>query len=101
MNILKNKIDFALILKVTKSNPNGDPLNGNRPRTDYDGYGEISDVCLKRKLRDRLQEAGHAIFVQPDDRKKDGMKSLRERAESKEHGLGRDAFGPKPTRTIP
>lgn len=95
MSTLKTKIDFALILRVTRSNPNGDPLNGNRPRTDYDGYGEISDVCLKRKLRDRLQEAGHAIFVQSDDRKKDGMKSLRERAESEEHGLGRDDFGPK------
>ncbi len=95
MSALKNKIDFALILKVTRSNPNGDPLNGNRPRTDYDGYGEISDVCLKRKLRDRLQEAGHTIFVQSDDRKKDGMRSLRERAESKEHGLGKDAFDAK------
>jgi len=95
MSTLKNKIDFALIVKVTRSNPNGDPLNGNRPRTDYDGYGEISDVCLKRKLRDRLQEAKHTIFVQSDDRKNDGMKTLRERAESEEYGLGRAAFGPK------
>lgn len=53
---LQNKIDFAIILSVKNANPNGDPLNGNRPRTDYGGYGEISDVCLKRKLRDRLQE---------------------------------------------
>ena len=57
MATLENKIDFAVILRVTKANPNGDPLNGNRPRIDYDGYGEMSDVCIKRKIRDRLMEA--------------------------------------------
>lgn len=92
MSPLQNKIDFAVILTVDHANPNGDPLNGNRPRTDYDGYGEISDVCLKRKLRDRMQDAGQAVFVQSDDRKLDGMKSLRERAESPIHGLGPEAF---------
>lgn len=89
---LENKIDFAVIFSVKNANPNGDPLNGNRPRTDYDGYGEVSDVCLKRKIRDRLQEAGHPIFVQSDEKKTDGMPSLKARAESKEHGLGKDAF---------
>jgi len=49
MTTLENKIDFAVILRVTKANPNGDPLNGNRPRMDYDGYGEMSDVCLSVK----------------------------------------------------
>lgn len=92
MSSLSSKIDLAVILKVKNANPNGDPLNGNRPRTDYNGYGEISDVCLKRKLRDRLMEAGYNIFVQPDDRNMDGMKSLRERAESDEYGLGKAAF---------
>jgi CRISPR-associated protein Csd2 len=81
MNVLGNKIDFAVVLRVKHANPNGDPLNGNRPRTDYNGFGEITDVCLKRKIRDRLQEAGFEIFVQSDDRKKDGAKSLRDRAE--------------------
>lgn len=71
----------------------GDPLNGNRPRTDYGGLGEITDVCLKRKLRDRLQERGEAIFVQSDDRKIDGETSLRNRAESETNGLGKKAFG--------
>jgi len=89
---LQHKIDFAVILTVDHANPNGDPLNGNRPRTDYDGYGEISDVCLKRKIRDRLMEQGQSVFVQSDDRKLDGMRSLKERAESPEYGLGRDAF---------
>ena len=95
MSSLQHKIDFAVILTVNRANPNGDPLNGNRPRTDYNGLGEISDVCLKRKIRDRLLEAGHAIFVQSDDRKKDPMPSLRDRAESPEYGLGKETFNPK------
>ena len=78
---LGNKIDFAVILSVKNANPNGDPLNGNRPRVNIDGTGELSDVCIKRKIRDRLLDAGHNIFVQSDDRKIDGYKSLRERAD--------------------
>ncbi len=94
---LTNKIDFALIFSVKNANPNGDPLNGNRPRTDYDGFGEVTDVCLKRKIRDRLQESGEPIFVQTDEKKTDGMPSLKVRAESDEHGLGKDAFNVKKT----
>lgn len=89
MSTLQNKIDFALVLRVKNANPNGDPLNGNRPRTDYGGFGEITDVCIKRKLRDRLQESGESIFVQSDDRKTDGETSLRNRAESDVNGLGK------------
>lgn len=81
MTNLKGKIDFALIISATNANPNGDPLNGNRPREDYDGYGEISDVCIKRKLRNRFQDMGQKIFVQSDDRSDDGYKSLKDRAE--------------------
>ena len=98
MSTLQNKIDFALVLRVRNANPNGDPLNGNRPRTDYGGFGEITDVCLKRKLRDRLQEEKHSIFVQSDDRKMDGEPSLRSRAESETNGLGKDAWNPKKTK---
>lgn len=82
MSILDRKIDFAVILSVTKANPNGDPLNGNRPRQNYDGHGEISDVAIKRKIRNRLLDMGEKIFVQSDDRKVDSYKSLRERADS-------------------
>ncbi len=80
MGSLQNKIDFTVIVKVTNANPNGDPLNGNRPRTTYTGHGEISDVCIKRKIRNRLQDMGEEIFVQSDDRKTDEYKSLSERA---------------------
>ena len=82
MTTLQHKIDFAVVLRVKNANPNGDPLNGNRPRTDYEGLGEITDVCIKRKIRDRLLEKGQAIFVQSDDRKIDDAKSLRGRAET-------------------
>ncbi len=98
MTTLQHKIDFALVIRVKNANPNGDPLNGNRPRTDYGGFGEITDVCLKRKLRDRLQDAGQCIFVQSDDRKMDGETSLRNRAESTTNGLGKDAWNPKKTK---
>ncbi len=97
MNPLQHKIDFAVILTVDHANPNGDPLNGNRPRVDYDGFGEITVVCIKRKLRDRLQENGQAIFVQSDEKKQDGMTSLRNRAESPEYGLGKETFNEKKT----
>lgn len=81
---LANKIDFEAIISVTNANPNGDPLGGNRPRTDYDGFGEISDVCIKRKIRNRMQDSGHAIFVQSDDRCDDEKSSLKDRAKNLE-----------------
>lgn len=84
MTTLDHKIDFAVVLSVTKANPNGDPLNGNRPRQNYDGHGEISDVAIKRKIRNRLQDMGEAVFVQSNDRKNDEYGSLRERAEGQE-----------------
>jgi CRISPR-associated protein Csd2 len=77
---IQNKIDFAVVLKVKNANPNGDPLNGNRPRTDYRNYGEISDVAIKRKIRNRLMDEKEAVFVQSEDRKTDEARSLRERA---------------------
>ena len=84
MSVLDHKIDFAAIISVTKANPNGDPLNGNRPRQNYDGKGEMSDVCIKRKIRNRLQDMGDSIFVQSQDRTDDGFQSLRDRADSNE-----------------
>ncbi|WRS27153.1 type I-C CRISPR-associated protein Cas7/Csd2 [Oscillospiraceae bacterium MB08-C2-2] len=80
MKALENKIDFVVLVSVAHANPNGDPLNGNRPRTTYTGNGEISDVCIKRKLRNRLQDLGEGIFVQSDERSDDGFTSLSQRA---------------------
>lgn len=88
METLKNKIDFAVIFSVKGANPNGDPLNGNRPRTNYDGLGELSDVCIKRKIRNRLMEMKndkdeyiYSVFVQSDDNRLDDYRSLRARVE--------------------
>lgn len=89
---IQNKIDFAVIISVTDANPNGDPLNGNIPRNNVtdsgDVYGEISDVCIKRKIRNRLQEMGEKIFVQSDDHyhleNSDEYDSLQSRAENNE-----------------
>ncbi|MDY4182096.1 MAG: type I-C CRISPR-associated protein Cas7/Csd2 [Pseudoflavonifractor sp.] len=80
MSTLQNKIDFVALVSVSMANANGDPLNGNRPRTDYNGFGEISDVCIKRKIRNRMQDLGHKVFVQSEDRCDDGCGSLSERA---------------------
>lgn len=82
MAVLQNKIDFALIFTVKNANPNGDPLGGNRPRTNSDGLGEVSDVCLKRKIRNQLQNLGNEIFVQMDESNTDGEKSLSDRFNS-------------------
>jgi CRISPR-associated protein Csd2 len=93
MTLLDHKIDFAVVLSVTHANPNGDPLNGNRPRQNYDSRGEISDVCLKRKIRNRLQDMGESILVQSDDRRNDAYQSIKDRvdanADVKEYASGK------------
>lgn len=81
MSKFENKIDFVVFVGVNNANPNGDPLDGNRPRTDLDGFGEISDVCIKRKVRNRMQDNGERVFVQSEDRCCDGCDSLKSRAE--------------------
>ena len=66
---LKNRYDFMLIFDVKDGNPNGDPDAGNLPRVDTEtGEGLVTDVCLKRKVRNYVQlikagEAGYDIFV--------------------------------------
>ncbi len=98
---LSKKVDFAVVFRVKNANPNGDPLNGNRPRTIYEGNGEVSDVCIKRKIRNRLMENlpmvkvqvnGKAlevcpIFVQSDDNKKDNYGSLKSRSDAVLEGI--------------
>ncbi len=66
---LKNRYDFMLVFDVKDGNPNGDPDAGNLPRIDAEtGEGLVTDVCLKRKVRNYVQltrgtEAGYDIFV--------------------------------------
>lgn len=69
MNELKNRIDFVYIFDVQDGNPNGDPDAGNLPRVDAEtGMGLVTDVCIKRKVRNYVQVAkglanGYDIFV--------------------------------------
>ena len=77
--MIENKIDFIATVVVNNANPNGDPLAGNMPRTDSKGYGEMSDVSIKRKIRNRMQDMGNEIFVKSRDRVDDDFYSLEER----------------------
>lgn len=80
--MISKKIDFIATIVVENANPNGDPLAGNMPRTDANGFGEISDVCIKRKIRNRMQDTGHEIFVKSNERIDDGFRSLQKRYEN-------------------
>ena len=73
------KSDFLCIIVAQNCNPNGDPVNGNRPRIDFSGHGEMSPECIKRKIRNRLQDMGENIFFQSNDRIEDGYDSLKSR----------------------
>lgn len=77
--MLEHKTDFMVTVEVREANANGDPLSGNMPRTDARGYGLMSDVSIKRKIRNRMQDMGHPIFVQAGDRIEDEFRSLEKR----------------------
>lgn len=69
---ITNRYDFIMLFDVENGNPNGDPDAGNTPRMDAEtGYGYITDVCLKRKIRNFVElakegESGYNILVKPD-----------------------------------
>jgi CRISPR-associated protein Csd2 len=94
---LKNRYDFMLVFDVKDGNPNGDPDAGNLPRVDSEtGEGLVTDVCLKRKVRNYVQltkgtEAGYDIFV----KEKAVLNSLVEGAYAE---LGIDANVKKPAK---
>ena len=94
---LKNRYDFMLVFDVKDGNPNGDPDAGNLPRVDSEtGEGLVTDVCLKRKVRNYVQltkgtEAGYDIFV----KEKAVLNSLVEDAYAE---LGIDANVKKPAK---
>ena len=82
MAAIKNRYEFVILFDVENGNPNGDPDAGNLPRTDPEtGYGLVTDVCLKRKIRNYIEtckedEAGFRIYV------KDGVPLNRSDAEA-------------------
>ena len=74
-----NRQDFIMVFSVDNANPNGDPLEGNRPRTNDNGYGEVTGECIRRKIRNRFIHMGLPVFVQSDSLCVDGYSSLAER----------------------
>ena len=66
---IKNRYDFVVLFDVENGNPNGDPDAGNMPRVDAEtGYGIVTDVCLKRKIRNYIEAAcedkeGYRIYI--------------------------------------
>ena len=85
MEPIKNRYDFVILFDVENGNPNGDPDAGNMPRIDPEtGLGLVTDVCLKRKIRNyvetvREDEHGYRIYI------KDGVPLNRSDAEACEH----------------
>ena len=79
---IKNRYDFVILFDVENGNPNGDPDAGNQPRIDPEtGHGLVTDVCLKRKIRNyvetRMEDAaGYRIYI------KDGVPLNRSDAEA-------------------
>ncbi len=69
MEAIKNRYEFVVLFDVENGNPNGDPDAGNMPRIDPEtGYGLVTDVCLKRKIRNYVEtvkedEAGYRIYI--------------------------------------
>lgn len=70
--VIKNRYEFVILFDVENGNPNGDPDAGNLPRIDPEsGYGLVTDVCLKRKIRNYVQtvkeeEKGYKIYIKED-----------------------------------
>ena len=70
MTAIANRYEFVLLFDVENGNPNGDPDAGNLPRFDPEtGYGLVTDVCLKRKIRNHLSilmdgKPGYNIYIQ-------------------------------------
>lgn len=70
--VIQNKYDFVVLFDVTNGNPNGDPDGGNMPRVDPEtGLGLVTDVCLKRKIRNYVEaakedEKGYRIYIKED-----------------------------------
>lgn len=68
-NTITNRYDFTILFDVTNGNPNGDPDAGNMPRIDPEtGKGIVTDVCIKRKIRNYVQtkyeeKAGYRIYI--------------------------------------
>ena len=70
--VIKNRYEFVVLFDVENGNPNGDPDAGNMPRIDPEsGLGLVTDVCLKRKIRNYIETVkedaeGYKIYIMDD-----------------------------------
>ena len=76
---IEKRIVFLLLIIVNGANPNGDPNSGNYPRTTSDGHGKMSANCIRRKLRNRLQDLGFRIYIISDCRYDDDINNIYDR----------------------
>ena len=71
-DVIKNRYEFVVLFDVENGNPNGDPDAGNMPRIDPEsGLGLVTDVCLKRKIRNYVEmvkedSKGYGIYIKED-----------------------------------
>jgi len=97
-NAIKNRYEFVLLYDVENGNPNGDPDAGNMPRTDPEtGYGIVTDVCIKRKIRNYIEmvqngSPGFDIYIRQDTvlntQDKLGVEAVKEIKDRAEKSLG-------------
>ena len=82
MQAINNRYEFVILFDVENGNPNGDPDAGNMPRSDVEtGLGIVTDVCLKRKIRnyvdiarqteEKYSNGGYDILIKTDKELKD------------------------------
>src|SRR6266487_1012406 len=93
MNVIQNRYDFVLLFDVQDGNPNGDPDAGNLPRIDAEtGCGLVTDVCLKRKVRNYVglvhgEQPPYEIYIKEkavlNEQHERGYKALDLKSESK------------------
>jgi CRISPR-associated protein Csd2 len=82
---MNNRYDFIYLFDCINANPNGDPDAGNLPRIDAEtGHGLVTDVCLKRKIRNRLMtmDPKESILVQSNDNTNDEHQSIKARIDA-------------------
>lgn len=71
-DVIKNRYEFVILFDVENGNPNGDPDAGNLPRIDPEsGYGIVTDVCIKRKIRNYVETVkedseGYKIYIKEE-----------------------------------
>lgn len=81
-NTLKNKIDFVAFVGVYGANPNGDPLDDGRPRTNSRHEGLITPEAIKHKIRNRMLDKGYPVLYKANERVDDGIFSVQGRIEA-------------------